>query len=292
VKTEVDSPYSRDLAQFSIETGVSQANLISVLEIERRFHRQILLTTDAAVRRQMYAELYSTVHPLLRTERSGESAKCATSLVRLFRRELSGKSILDVGCGSGELLLAVHELIPHGTLCGLDTFSGQFPTSSAISFVQQDVIDFRMERSFEVVFSNQVLEHIAPADLNTHLTSIKRALAPSGRFILSMPNKYWGPCDVTRVIDNTYTGRTAAQGSHLNESSYAEVCSTLRRHGFRRLRTVLPFANVYPALGAFRLPPYLNRLLETRPLRKIVNLIRRNGRPLFRNSIILIASNR
>ena len=171
------------LHQVSAEIGVPEANLVAVLEIERKFHVQIFTATDPAVRRRLYADVYARVHPLLEADTPTDSRY--TNLVRLFRRELQGKSIMDVGCGRGELLLAVHAAIPHGELCGLDTSSTHQPNGTAtVVFLQRDIVDFRVEQSFDVVFSNQVLEHIAPADLPAHLQSIRRALKPGGNLHL------------------------------------------------------------------------------------------------------------
>jgi 2-polyprenyl-3-methyl-5-hydroxy-6-metoxy-1,4-benzoquinol methylase len=229
------------LHQVSAEIGVPEANLVAVLEIERKFHVQIFTATDPAVRRRLYADVYARVHPLLEADTPTDSRY--TNLVRLFRRELQGKSIMDVGCGRGELLLAVHAAIPHGELCGLDTSSTHQPNGTAtVVFLQRDIVDFRVEQSFDVVFSNQVLEHIAPADLPAHLQSIRRALKPGGTFICCLPNRLWGPSDVTRIVDYRCRGLTAPQGTHLNESAYSELALTLRAHGFSRIRTVLPFA--------------------------------------------------
>lgn len=45
--------------------------------------------------------------------------------------------------------------------------------------------------------ADQVLEHIAPVDLTMHLRSVRGALKNGGIFIVNMPNKLFGPSDVT-----------------------------------------------------------------------------------------------
>jgi 2-polyprenyl-3-methyl-5-hydroxy-6-metoxy-1,4-benzoquinol methylase len=248
------------LRQFAAEQGISEANLVAVFEIERVFHYKILATSDPAARRELYADVYARVHPLLKVENPAEGEY--RGLVRLFSRELSGRSILDVGCGTGDLLHAVHELLPHQELYGMDTSAVRLPRDGPIRFVQSDVTDFRLSREFDVVISTQVLEHIAPQDLRTHMESLRLALRLDGTLILCLPNRYWGPADVTRIVDNRRCGLTEAQGTHLNESSYSELVGVLPAHGFGRIRTILPGADHFRPLQSIRVPPVFNKFLE------------------------------
>jgi SAM-dependent methyltransferase len=300
-KTE-ENPLFPYLREFASETQIPAENLIRVFQIESEFHRAILATDNPAKRKAMYAELYSTVHPLLRptSQINDESidaipSRAAQGTVLLFRRELSGKSVLDVGCGDGKFLFAIHSLLPHGALLGLDTDAlwqnHRTPLPPDLQFLRQDIVSFRLDRTFDVVFSNQVLEHLAPSDLSNHLRSIHDALAPGGRFIVLLPNRLWGPGDITRIVDNTYTGRIAASGSHLNESTYSELIPILLNSGFRSVQTALPFAHALPPFRSLRVTPWLNQLLERNEvLLTLVRSLRRHGRPIFRNMIILVCS--
>jgi 2-polyprenyl-3-methyl-5-hydroxy-6-metoxy-1,4-benzoquinol methylase len=277
------------LRQFAAEQGISEANLVAVFEIERVFHNEILATSDPAVRRQLYADVYARVHPLLKVENSGPGEY--EGLVRLFSRELSGSAILDVGCGTGDLLHWVHELLPHQELYGMDTSAVRLPRDGPIRFVQRDVTDFRLSREFDVVISTQVLEHIAPQDLPTHMESLRLALRLHGTLILCLPNRYWGPADVTRIVDNRRCGLTEAQGTHLNESSYSELVDVLHAHRFGRIRTILPGADHFSPLRSIRVPPVFNMFLErSARARTLLNRIKRNGKPVFTNPIDIIAT--
>ncbi len=67
---EAGYPFLRDFAE---ETGIPEENLVAAFEIERAFHRDILKSRDPAQRRKMYADVYSRVHPLLRSSHSQSS---------------------------------------------------------------------------------------------------------------------------------------------------------------------------------------------------------------------------
>ena len=212
-------------------------------------------------------------------------------LILTFRRELENKSVLDVGCGNGSFLTRLAKLLPHGELWGLDTssISNTKDGEKPFRFLQEDIASFTIPRQFDVVFSHQVFEHIAPADIATHLGSIHAVLNAGGRFIICLPNRYWGPQDITRILDNTFRGRIPAQGSHLNESSYQEMVPLLEAHGFRNARTVIPLGAFIPWARANRVRPRINGMLERSTfLRSLNNAVARNGRPIFKNPIMLI----
>ncbi len=236
-------------------------------------------------------ELYERVHDLKQRDSVEEADDGSTKrLVLTFRRELEHKSVLDVGCGNGAFLVALARLLKHGELWGLDTSSINTPDSDRpFRFLQQDITSFKVPRKFDVVFSHQVFEHIAPADAASHLRSIRAALVPGGTFVVCLPNRYWGPQDITRIVDNTFRGRTPAVGSHLNESSYSEMQPQLEDAGFRHIRTVVPLGAFIPLARSIRVRPWINRLLERqKALRTLSNLIGKSGRPVFKNPIMLV----
>jgi hypothetical protein len=76
--------------------------------------------------------------------------------------------------------------------------------------------------------------------LMDHLTSVYDSLLPGGKFIFVMPNRLFGPMDVTRILDNSSSGKIKAMGGHLNESTYHEMADALERTGFVNFQTVLP----------------------------------------------------
>ena len=126
------------------------------------------------------------------------------------------------------------------------------------------MIDFKVDDQFDVAFSDNVIEHIAPADLSSHLQSIKNALNPGGTLIVQTPNRLFCPYDVTRIIDTTYTNRVAALGGHLNETTYTELLQTLMKHGFYSFRTVIHIAHVKYYLPNIRLSPKFMQAIEGR----------------------------
>lgn len=282
-------PYAR---RFSKSTGIPEANLIQAFLIEKEFHSAVLKEQSFEERKKLYRDVYAAVHPIYGKNAShmvsGRNPKDRT--VRLFRRELAGMSVLDVGCGEGYFLASVARILGHKRLVGIDVSipprAKQLPH---IEFVSSDIIDFQFDYEFDVVFSDQVLEHIAPVDMSMHLMSINRSLRKGGTFIVLLPNRLFGPSDVTRIIDFTYSGRVAALGTHLNEMSYAETIHALQEHGFGDFRTIVPFRKVKHLMPFVRLRPFPFTMIERSPMAlRAIHALKFREQSIFRFEVVLI----
>ncbi|MEK7729431.1 MAG: methyltransferase domain-containing protein, partial [candidate division KSB1 bacterium] len=89
---------------------------------------------------------------------------------------------------------------------------------------------FEARASYDLVISDQVLEHFHPEDIAAHLRGVHEILKPNGRYIFSTPHRYSGPHDVSRVFK---CARPC--GMHLQEYTYREFARALRQAGFTRL---------------------------------------------------------
>ena len=122
-----------------------------------------------------------------------------------------------------------------------------------------------MDSKFDVVLSSHVLERIAPSDSSTHLKSIYNVLNEKGKFILNMPNRVFGPHDVTRIKDFTYTNNLPAMGTHINEMTYTESIKILKSIGFRKFYTyvpIVPIRSVYDKFPKLKLSPKILCILK------------------------------
>lgn len=100
---------------------------------------------------------------------------------------LSGtESILDLGCGDGRLTQQLAQLVPHGSVLGIDASAGMIQTAkqreeSNLSFQQMDINAMNFREEFDVIFSNAALHWIL--DHRRLLRAAYCALKPNGKLL-------------------------------------------------------------------------------------------------------------
>lgn len=244
--TKTDEIFFPDIEAYSKEIGLSTDVLKEAYKIENHYHELLVNEKDGKKREKLYDEFYSNLLKFYgRTAKEDASldSRIATKdpQVSLFQKELKGKSIIDFGCGEGYFLMNIQKNLPFKKLTGVDVFiPDSLKTNTEVNFIESGIIHFQTDEKFELAFSDNVIEHLAPLDLMDHLRSVYDSLLPGGKFILVMPNRLFGPMDVTRILDNSSSGKIEAKGGHLNESTYHEMVEALSKVGFGNFQTVLP----------------------------------------------------
>jgi SAM-dependent methyltransferase len=152
-------------------------------------------------------------------------------------RGLSFESVLDVGCGNGEVLLAFHKRYPRARLVGVD-ISGhvieenrtRFPFAA---FEQLDLATGPSRQQGGLVLCTEVVEHIDDWERAlAHLRAMCR-----GHLILTVPTGKVFPID--RMVGHVrhFPAETIAAG--LERAGFA--CETVWQWGF-------PFHTIYKTL--------------------------------------------
>lgn len=145
-----------------------------------------------------------------------------------------GSTILEVGCGRGAVLMM---LAREGRIC-----TGVEPSRDMLEWCQRnnvnavpgvaDRLDFP-DDSFDLVFSQEMLEHLPPKHVPCHFAEAFRVLRPNGILSVETPNRRTGPHDVSRGFTRV------AQGLHLKEWTVREVIRLFREAGFVEIRGLL-----------------------------------------------------
>lgn len=107
--------------------------------------------------------------------------------------QLAGRAplrILDVGCAQGTLALllaeAGHRVVAVDLRPEFLEYARARHEKGDVQFVQGNALDLDLPRPFDLVFANQVLEHLVyPVEL---IRGLARLLAPGGRLIATTPN--------------------------------------------------------------------------------------------------------
>lgn len=148
---------------------------------------------------------------------SGVSGAYAAQLeptLRLLRRRLGpwmpapGSSVLDLGCGHGELLLL---LARNGCadLTGVNLSADELQVAETLvkaTWIQGDAVRFPEQagRQFDTVTAFNFLEHLDKDSLLACLRGIHRCLKPGGCLIAMVPNAVSPFSAVTRHWDLTH----------------------------------------------------------------------------------------
>jgi ubiquinone/menaquinone biosynthesis C-methylase UbiE len=96
-----------------------------------------------------------------------------------------GKDILDVGAGSGSLILNIKKKYPGKTVTGIDLVA---QPGGGVLEADLTALGFA-NGSFDTVFCTEVLEHLNDFDLKKGLSELMRVLKKGGFLIVTTPYK-------------------------------------------------------------------------------------------------------
>jgi SAM-dependent methyltransferase len=212
-------------------------------------------------RRKLYAVVYDELltrvahHPMLTRKASPEeSALAAVRQMNLLCQFLSpDKVFLEVGPGDCALSFAV---CPHVK----KVYAVE--VSATISYAHQVPDNFELilsdgcsiplpEQTVDVVYSNQLMEHLHPEDALEQLRAIHKVLRPGGVYLCLTPDRLTGPHDISFGFDEEPTG------FHLKEYTAGELAELFRSVGFRNVQAVMAIRNRF-----FTMPVGLYRFWE------------------------------
>lgn len=207
-------------------------------EIERPLADQIRNAKSKQDRRPLYQIVYGeyraqlAAHPeLVRRDAQPSHVAMQSALVRPFLRPWS--TFVELGAGDGSVAACLAPGVSR---------SIAFDVTAAIAvsgppgyeFREFDGFDLGLEpASVDVVFSNDLVEHLHRDDTLDQMRAVHEVLRDGGRYICVTPNRLWGPHDVSRYFADT------PQGFHLCEYTAGELAGTLRAAGFAHVQVLL-----------------------------------------------------
>lgn len=181
---------------------------------------------------ELYEELFRRVpqHPQLtvKADSNSHSKRIGWQVALLKKFLAKDQTFLEVGGGDCALAIKVAPLVAESIGCDVvSSLSSDVPKPSNFRFLQTKGSSFELDDgSVDVVYSNQLMEHLHVEDARAQLEDIFRVLRKGGRYVCITPNRHGGPWDVSMYFDREATG------FHMKEYTVRELESLFREAGF------------------------------------------------------------
>jgi 2-polyprenyl-3-methyl-5-hydroxy-6-metoxy-1,4-benzoquinol methylase len=169
--------------------------------------------------------------------RPGSGDELFASRRKIFRRMLrlipsqvqDARTIADVGCGAGDLLLFLEEETG-AQIHGFDVSRSQLDLARARCRDKQRIrchADLaETDTRFDLIFSLHVIEHVPDSELRGFLVSMLERLTPEGRLVIATPNG---------LNPFAYTAYMAMDGTHVRMHSPLTLNQLVEPLGFQVL---------------------------------------------------------
>ncbi len=206
-----------------------EARLAMLLSAAPRTERSALYGT-------LYRELFASVpdHPQHRADRTQRLAQIERRAVSLLRELRPTDTYVEIGCGDALLAKAIARGV--ASSIGIDVTDDLLSADAPATFrfVKSDGVTLALTDAMaDLVFSNQLMEHLHVDDALDQLREIMRILKPGGRYVCCTPNRLTGPHDISVYFTAKPTG------FHLREYDHRSLSAIFRRVGFQRIKARL-----------------------------------------------------
>jgi ubiquinone/menaquinone biosynthesis C-methylase UbiE len=192
--------------------------------------RSALPKDRASVYNEVYNELFDKIkdHPQKIKHEQGRVDRIIDKLSKYLDKE---SVFVEVGCGDAAVSLKVAQTA--AAAYGIDITDvlitdKNYPSNFRFVMPNGSILPID-DCSVDIVFSDQLIEHLHSDDMKLHLDEVYRILKSEGIYICITPSFLTGPHDISCYFDYT------ASCFHLQEYTYRCMKRKLADAGFRRV---------------------------------------------------------
>ncbi len=223
-------------------------------KIEKKLAAQLRDATTEE-RTKLYGELYDELfrrvpqHPMMIEKSSSDERQKEINEEFNYLKKYLNKdtSFIEIGAGDCGVSFMVADYVKSVTAIDVSeiiTDSQQTPDN--FKLVLTDGTSIPVEAGCtDVVYSNQLMEHLHPDDAKKQLQNIYNALTKGGIYYCQTPNRLNGPHDVSEGFD------TEATCFHLKEYTTTELDTLFKEIGFSRRQVIIGARGLYLTIPTF-----------------------------------------
>lgn len=180
----------------------------------------------------MYDELFAKVtdHPRLSKRENEQKVRASNrQKLPLVKKYLSDFTVfLEFGSGGCHFASEVCKHVKQVYAVDISDQRGElFNAAPNFELIVYDGYNLDMEdSSVDVVFSDQLIEHLFDGDVEDHFKLVKRILRDKGLYIFRSPHAFFGPQDISKYFSDE------PEGFHLKEWTYSEIEKILKKLNF------------------------------------------------------------
>jgi SAM-dependent methyltransferase len=215
----------RTYAQLRNHYEVEKALAVRLKNTESRQERQRLYSC-------MYGELFARVpdHPRLKVRDNPEATRFLNaSRLKLIRQFIhSNATFVEFGAGDCRFVLSMSERVRFAYGVDIaDQMGDSRHRADNFKLIVYNGFELDIPKdSVDIVFSDQLIEHLHPDDTEFHFRLVKSILRQGGVYVFRTPHRFRGPQDISRYFVEV------AEGFHLKEWTYSEIAEVLDNVGF------------------------------------------------------------
>jgi predicted SAM-dependent methyltransferase len=227
-------------------------NKFEHFQLERKLANQLRATT-AEQRRSMYGEVYtvlfSTFPELANKHETSPEERIGWQLKLVQKLYNKDKVFLEIGAGDCALSKAIapyfKKIVAYEVSDSIPFIDGK-PSNFELK-IFNGVDMYEPDGSMDIIYSNQVFEHLHTDDTLPLLKTYHNFLSKNGKLVVITPHRLTGPHDISRDFTKE------AEGFHMKEYTYKELRDQMKTTGFRNIKGYVG----HNKLGYFSLPMWL-----------------------------------
>ena len=200
-------------------------------ELERRLAAR-LRAAPADERRALYTEVYDEYFSqAIDAPTRAPHPRAVAREVRLTTRFLPNNgAYAEIGAGRGEVAAQVAQVASRAY--AIEVSNEVLAEGVRVEVVISDGVSVPLpEGTIDLVYSNQLMEHLHPDDAAEQVRNVRAVLKPGGVYLCITPNRLDGPHDVSRGF---CVG--ISEGFHLREYTIGDLRDLFLESGFSRVK--------------------------------------------------------